>query len=307
MGAHYLTGMAEVLRAAGLSVVEVDDWPYRARSSGGYEDGRPWAVVWHHTASDTTPDNDVAYIVDGSADSPLANLYIARDGTVWVCAGGATNTNGKGGPFPVSRGTIPTDSANTHVVGVEIANNGVGQTWPREQVDAAFATSLALTAWLDLQPTDALGHVDWSPGRKIDPATADAVAGPWQPSPVNSSGSWNIDDLHAELSARAGTTPIGSDDMQIRLLVLTDSDAQFLAETDAQGQALFITWAGPGSPAVDAAVSAHRSEANRKGHPFEQSGNIAGLFNCVLVGPLPVGDSRHTWHGEGVEFWRVQS
>ena len=91
--------------------------------------------------------------------------------------------------------------------------------------------------------------------------------------------------------------------MQIRLLVLTDSDAQFLAETDNQGQALYITWAGPGSPAVDQAVAAHRSEAARKGRTFEQAGNLAGLFNCVLMGGLPFGDSKHTW--TGAEFWRV--
>ena len=49
---------------------------------------------------------------------------------------------------------------------------------------------------------------------------------------------------------RSGTTPPtnGEDDMQIRLLVLSDSDAQFLAATDSQGQALYVTWAGPGSP-----------------------------------------------------------
>ena len=305
MGSRYLTDLAGILRGAGLSVVEVDGWQYRARSSGGYEPDRPWVVMWHHTASQTSPENDVNYIVSGSPDAPLANLYIARDGTVYVCAGGATNTNGKGGPVTVSRGTVPVDSMNSFALGCEIANTGVGETYPQAQIDAAFGMSLAVCAAYGLVVVDALGHVDWSPGRKIDPATATAVAGPWQPRSINSSGSWNVDDLHAELVARSGTappTPGGPDDMQVRLLVLTDSDAQFLAETDNQGQALFVTWAGPGSPAVDAAVAAHRAEAARKGHPFEQSGNVAGLFNCVRIGPLPFGDSRHNWT-EG-DFWR---
>ena len=90
-------------------------------------------------------------------------LYLARDGQVWVCAGGATNTNGKGGPVAVSREHC-SSRQHEHVcaVGVEIANNGVGEPWPQVQVDAAFAVSLAITSWLGLVATDALGHVDWS-------------------------------------------------------------------------------------------------------------------------------------------------
>ena len=89
--------------------------------------------------------------------------------------------------------------------------------------------------------------------------------------------------------------------MQIRLLVLTDADAQFLAETTNDGQALYVTWAGPGSVPVDTAVAAHRAAAAAKGQPFEQVGNVAGLYNCVLLGALPSGD-RYVWRGN--EFWR---
>ena len=91
--------------------------------------------------------------------------------------------------------------------------------------------------------------------------------------------------------------------MQVRLLILTDSDAQFLAMTDDEGQALYVTWAGPGGEgsAASKAIAAHRAEAIRKRHDFEQEGNLAGLFNCVRVGPLPYGDSKHTW--DGSETW----
>ena len=300
--------MADVLRAAGLVVIEVDGWGNRARSSGGFDGDRPWCVMFHHTASDTTPENDVSYIVYGSPDAPISNLYLARDGMVWVCAAGATNTNGKGNAQIMSRGVVPVDQMNTHAVGIEAANDGVGQPWPQVQVDAYFKLSNALTAWLGLLPDDVQSHAGYSPGRKIDPARADAVQGPWQPAASNTSGTWATDDIREELWLRSADSPpappVGDDDMQVRLLTLTDSDAQFLAECDSQGQALFVTWAGPGSPAVDAVVTAHRSEAQRKGHPFNQTGNIAGLFNTVLIGPLPVGDSKHTWQGEGVEFWR---
>ena len=70
----------------------------------------------------------------------------------------------------------------------------------------------------------------------------------------------------------------------------------------AKGRRYSSPGRGPGSPQVDSVVAAHRSEAARKGHPFEQSGNVAGLFNCVRIGDLPVGDSRHTW--TGAEFWK---
>ena len=211
MTGRYLTDLADVCRAAGVPVIEVDGWQYRARGSGGYADGLPWCVMWHHTASDTTPENDVAYICSGNPDAPVANLYIDRDGVVWVCAGGASNTNGKGGPVTVSHGTIPLDRMNEYAVSIEIANSGTGQTWPRIQIDAAFAVSLAVARAYGLAPDDALTHYAWCepscPGRKIDPATADAVAGPWRPASCSSAGTWALDDLRAELVRRATATP----------------------------------------------------------------------------------------------------
>src|SRR5262245_17397953 len=124
MGSRYLTDSADVLSAAGLKVVQYEGWESRARSSGGFDSGKPWCVMWHHTASDTTPQNDADYMCHGSDDRPIANALIARDGVVWLLAAGATNTNGKGGPLTVSKGTIPADSMNTHGWGMEIANNG---------------------------------------------------------------------------------------------------------------------------------------------------------------------------------------
>ena len=47
----------------------------------------------------------------------------------------------------------------------------------------------------------------WAPGRKIDPATAAAVEGPWQPFAVNTSGTWDLNDLIAEHLYRWDDTP----------------------------------------------------------------------------------------------------
>jgi len=307
MGSRYLTELADVLRGAGLVVIEVDGWGTRGRGSGGFDGDRPWVIMWHHTASDTTAENDVSYIVYGSPDAPLANLYLARDGSVWVCAAGATNTNGKGQAMIMSKGVVPSDQCNTHAIGIEAANDGVGGAWPQVQVDAYFTINNALAAAYGLQPDDCATHSYYAgASRKIDPARADSVEGAWMPEAANSSGTWSLDDIREEAWLRSADMPPppakDGDDMQVRLLILSDSDAQFLAETDSQGQALYVTWAGPGSATVDQVVGAHRGEAHRKGHDFEQLGDVAGLFNCVLVGPLPAGDSRHDW--TGAEFWR---
>jgi len=208
MGTRYLTGLADWCRAAGLHTVVVDGWESRARSSGGYEAGRPWCVMWHHTASKTSPANDVGYIVAGSDDAPIANLYLARDGVVYVCAAGATNTNGKGGPYRTSKGVVPLDQMNTHAVSIEAANDGVGETWPAAQIDAYFALSNTLTERLELQPADLCHHSAWAPTRKIDPARAEAVDGDWYPRETNSSGSWNLNDTQDEAERRAGPTPL---------------------------------------------------------------------------------------------------
>ncbi len=204
MGAIYLTEMANVLRAAGLTVVEEPDWQFRSRSSGGF-DFNPLAVFWHHTASNTSAQNDVAYMTYNSDVAPIANIYPADDGRVYVMAGGATNTNGKGNSKSFSRGTVPADQANSHVVGMEIGNSGVGENYTQAQLDAAFIASNAINAWLGNQPDDVMTHQDYAPDRKIDPATASAAAaGGWGPDSVTSSGTWSLASLKQECLRRAG-------------------------------------------------------------------------------------------------------
>lgn len=218
--AIYLTEMANWLRAVGLTVIEYDGWKTRARGSGGYS-AYPLCVMWHHTASPASWDGqkDASYCATGDPDAPLANLYIDRSGTVWVLAAGATNTNGKGNAMTFSRGTVPQDGMNTRAVGVEMGNDGVGERWPQCQVDAMFTVSNTVNARLGNQPTDCAGHWDYAPTRKIDPAKASSVEGPWKPASANSSGTWRIADVRNECIARAGQSPapqpppIGDDDM----------------------------------------------------------------------------------------------
>lgn len=213
MSGIYLTWLADVLRANGLTVVDsgygIDGWEHRARSSGGFPE-TPLGVQWHHTASSTTPPNDIHWQIDGCDDAPVGNMTIMRDGSVWLVAAGAANTAGKGGPLSLSRGTIPLDSANTRTVAIEVANNGVGEIWPIAQTNSYFVASNAINAQLGNRPDDIFSHSlgtgnGWT-DRKIDPAGP--VEGLWQPRFVNSSMTWNLDDMRAECLARAGSSPV---------------------------------------------------------------------------------------------------
>jgi LysM repeat protein len=207
MGSLYYTDAAQLLRNAGLTVVEYSGWQTRARSSGGFSNP-PLGVQWHHTASKTSPENDVSWQANGSDDAPIGNGTIMRDGSVWLIAAGAANTAGKGGPLTLSRGTVPLDSGNSTTWAWEVANNGVGEPWPQVQIDAYFIASNVMNKRFGNKPTDVFTHAlgtgnGWT-SRKVDPATAAAVQGPWKPRSVTSSGTWSLDDIRSECSRRAG-------------------------------------------------------------------------------------------------------
>jgi hypothetical protein len=214
MSGIYYTDMLDLLRAAGCKVAEnsiTAGWQSRARSSGGFP-AAPLCVFWHHTASQTTPENDLAYMIQNCPDRPVGNMLIDRTGTCWPVAAGASNCAGKGGPMTFSRGTIPLDQGNTKGWQIEVANSGLGEAWPQVQIDAYFKASNAMNKRFGNKPTDitshALGAGDGYTSRKIDPATAAAVQGPWKPRSTNSSGTWNLADMRSEASRRAGSTPV---------------------------------------------------------------------------------------------------
>lgn len=229
MGSRYLTDLADVLRSAGLRVTEQEGWTTRARGSGGFDGDRPWCIMWHHAASapGASAESVANYASYGCPDAPVCNLVLGRDGSLIVCAAGATNTNGKGGPLELSRGTVPLDAMNTHAISIEAVNTGTGETWPAEQIDAYFAATVAMTAAYGLAPDDLATHEGWvrpsCPGRKIDPATAAAVAGPWRPASCTSSGTWDMGDIRAEAYRRSTPPPRPpEDDSMLYLAQLAD-------------------------------------------------------------------------------------
>lgn len=198
----WLTELPGWLAAAGLHVTTWPGWATRARSSGGYDSILGIGV--HHTASATGGRTiDVCrYAWDTAPSRPVGAIVLGRDGDVVVGAAGATNTQGQGGPYTTSKGTIPLDSGNRHMVSIEACNDGVGEPWPRAQQDAYVLLCSTLCRHLDLDPLrDVIAHFQWAPGRKIDPAGQSDYA--------TGSSMWAMPAFRRDVAANA----TGDDDM----------------------------------------------------------------------------------------------
>lgn len=195
----FLTDLGDVLRGAGLGVVEVGGWQTRARSGGKpYASGRPTHIMWHHTVSNTAPKNDANYICFGSSYPPIANLLFPRDGSVWVCAGGPTNTNGRGSD--VWGGGVPDNAMNLYAIGCEISNEGTGEPYPQAQQEACLRAGVAMGERYGIPAGNHRAHFEWSPGRKIDPY------GPsrWNDHRVDY---WNMDRFRGDVWLASQTPP----------------------------------------------------------------------------------------------------
>lgn len=203
----YLLDLADVLRAAGLAVVEVAGWRTRARrgGAGSYVPGTPTHLMIHHTASPRSSDGqrDVDYIIGGSPDAPITNMYVDRAGTFWVCASGATNTNGKGAD--TWGGGVPADRMNEYALSIEIANTGTGEPYPDVQQRAVVAASAAVCTAYGISPHHVRGHFEWAPTRKIDPSGPSAWA---------TSGKWDMDRFRRDVATAIHhpSVPIEEDD-----------------------------------------------------------------------------------------------
>lgn len=160
----YYTGLARVLRNAGLKVVEVPGW--KTRGHGGM--GAVKGILAHHTAgphqsraSSNYPSLRVVRDGRPGLPGPLAQLGIGYDGTWYVIAAGLAYHSGK-----VDNPAY----GNTHALGIEAENPGDGSPWPQEQYDSYVRGVAALIAEWDGK-IDVRGHKEAAvpKGRKIDP------------------------------------------------------------------------------------------------------------------------------------------
>lgn len=160
-------GLVAHLRRWGLDVEEKDGW----RTRGRPYDFFPKAIFVHHTASGASSGNFASegVVTNGYSGlpGPLSQILLGRDGRVKLIAAGYSNHAGYGGP----KAGIPANQGNTYAIGIEAENNGVGEKWGDKQLQAYYRLCAALLDWLGTKDVSKIiGHKEWAPRRKIDPA-----------------------------------------------------------------------------------------------------------------------------------------
>lgn len=158
----YLNDLADVIRAGGMNVVEVSGW--KSRNHGSLANVQ--SIICHHTAGSATGNYpSLPVVTNGRTDlaGPLAQLGLARDGTVYIISNGVA----------WHAGATINDAiwGNAHSIGIEAENTGT-QPWPAEQVEAYAKLCAILCRHYGLSVDRVKGHKEiCAPaGRKVDPA-----------------------------------------------------------------------------------------------------------------------------------------
>jgi hypothetical protein len=172
----YLTDLADVLRKAGLTVVEVPGWKtrgYRRKApDGAYRADLLGveSIVIHHTATPQSVPGDyptLATVRDGRSDvaGPLSQLGLGRSGTWYVIAAGYANHTGV---------TFHSFQSNSYAIGIEAEAAGTGdpRDWPQPQMDSYAKGVRALAGHYGVLVERVQGHKEIAAptGRKTDPS-----------------------------------------------------------------------------------------------------------------------------------------
>jgi hypothetical protein len=155
--------LVNLLREFGCRVQEVD-----GHTTRGSDTFNPKGVVLHHTASAAGGDApSLGICIKGRSDlpGPLCNVLISRSGVVYVVADGRANHAGSGGYNGLS--------GNSSVFGIEAENNGLGEPWSYEELDAYYRVCAAMLTYMKKDASWLIAHKQWAPKRKIDPANID--------------------------------------------------------------------------------------------------------------------------------------
>lgn len=168
--------LADLLRAAGLQVVEEGNWQGRG-VSGSFN---PFGVLWHHTAAKSSPTNPapaLGIVINGRSDlqGPLAHALVDYNGVFHIVSANRCN---HAGPARAS-GPIPAGDGNTMLVGWEIdyagdqSNIGLVQQMTPAQYDASLRATAAVLTQFGRDSSYARGHRETSTTGKIDPSFVD--------------------------------------------------------------------------------------------------------------------------------------
>ena len=140
---------------------------------------------------------DVNYCTFNDEDAPLCNLYLNRGGTVWVCAGGATNTNGSGSrPVRGHQRRLHEQLGHRHRGREQRHRRDCGPT-PNWTPTSRWCDSLCVS----------LRHPDLA--RAQPPGVGTQSEGrPSRTGPLGErQATWNMDDFRGDVSDRAPTPP----------------------------------------------------------------------------------------------------
>jgi hypothetical protein len=166
-----LTWMADVLRQAGLQVIETPGWTKRSHGPMGDIRG----VLCHHTAGGGS--NDWKVVRDGrpGLPGPLAQLTLERSGEFRLIASGQCWHAGQADSDAIARRVACTrNNGNQHLIGIEGVSGGT--SWTPAQRDAYPRGVAALLGAVELGADRCLGHKEWAPRRKVDPGNWDMNA-----------------------------------------------------------------------------------------------------------------------------------
>ena len=152
--------LERAVKNAGVKYKKVSGWASRGHGTMGSIQ----SVIVHHTAgpkSGNSPSlNVVAYGRPGLS-GPLAQLFLARDGTVYLVAAGISYHAGR-----VSSNRY----ANSHAIGIEAEATGL-DSWPAHQINEYAKLCKALIKEFGLSTSRVRGHKEVAVprGRKPDP------------------------------------------------------------------------------------------------------------------------------------------
>ncbi|SDP08769.1 hypothetical protein SAMN04515671_2908 [Nakamurella panacisegetis] len=203
-----LANAANVLRAAGLTVVEMPGWAERGESDGQFMN---LGLILHHDGMGLGYDDDPSNDANVPANmAPLGHdgsqFWVSRTG-VWYCMAAGRKWHAGKGP---GWGSIPADGGNTRCAGIE-TDHTIGNPWSPELARSILVGSraLALAYGYDVDQF-CCGHREFAPGRKSDPENYDldawraymkAPAAPAAPATTAPQTDW-IDDLMASPAER---------------------------------------------------------------------------------------------------------
>lgn len=200
--------LADVLRGAGLQVVEMPGWKDRGHGDFGWI----WGSMYHHTGSNST---SAQYCAQGRPDlpGPICNVHVDRAGVMTCVAVGVAWHGGSG-----SYRDIPRNAANWHTIGFEVQYDGYAIT--DAQREAMIRAMAAISAYIRRRAVDSVvGHKEYSDMGKWDPGSVDMnqvrnqvarqiAAGPGklvtgeEPAGAHSKGAWTLtgDQYYGPLS-----------------------------------------------------------------------------------------------------------